>query len=556
MMKIRTRVLFMAVLCLGSIIMLPSFCLAVDITMPSIFADQMVLQRDQKVPVWGLADPGAMIEVGFAGQTKSTTADLEGGWRIYLDPLDASSESRVMSISAALSGEDTVITITDVLVGEVWFAGGQSNMYRPFRMLTYPARESKYEPVGEYLRKERDTAHDTLFRQFRVGREQNVLEEKPEGRGKWTRLEGGDVNEFCATAYFFCRELRRELNVPVAMISCNLGGTKIEPWIPMQAYEKNETLSAFYKNEIETYNTRLQNWDEEKENEKYRLKLANWEIAAKEAKESGKDEPRKPRKPEHPSKDKQIASTLYNAMIRPVIPYAIKGALWYQGESNSNNNPEEYAMRMSAMVEGWREAWDQEDLFFYYCQLANYKDVNEQPVDSTDGWVMVQDQMRLAMTIPNSGMAVLNDIGEAKDIHPKNKIDAGKRLSLWALSEAYGQDNLVVSGPIYKSSKIKGNKVIIKFDYAGSGLMVGKKNLMDPTIEVDEPLRRFQICGEDRQWEWAEAKIVGKDKVEVWNSKITNPVEVRYAWSPNPEGANLYNKEGLPASLFKTGKEY
>lgn len=546
----------MAALCLGSIAMLPGLCLAVEITMPSIFADQMVLQRGQEVPVWGLSDPGATIEVGFAGQKKSTTADSEGNWRINLDAMEASSKSRVISISAELNGEDSVISISDVLVGEVWFAGGQSNMYRPFRMLTYPAREPKYEPIGEYLRKERDTAHDTLFRQFRVGREQSLFEEKSEGRGKWTRLEGGDVNEFCATAYFFCRELRRELNVPVAMISCNLGGTKIEPWIPMQTYEKNETLKAFYKEEIETYKARLQSWDEEKENEKYRLELASWEIKSSEAKESGENEPRKPRKPEHPSSDKQIASTLYNAMIHPLIPYAIKGALWYQGESNGNNNPEQYAMRMSAMVEGWREAWGQEDLFFYYCQLANYKDVNEQPVDSTEGWVMVQDQMRLGMTIPNSGMAVLNDIGEAKDIHPKNKIDAGKRLSLWALNQAYGQDDLVVSGPIYRSSKIKGNKVIIKFDYAGSGLMVGEKNLMDPTIEVEEPLWRFQICGEDRQWKWAEAKIVGKDKVEVLHPEISKPVEVRYAWSPNPEGANLYNKEGLPASLFKTGKNY
>jgi sialate O-acetylesterase len=234
-----------------------------------------------------------------------------------------------------------------------------------------------------------------------------------------------------------------------------------------------------------------------------------------------------------------------------LIPYAIKGAIWYQGESNGNSSPEQYAMRLSAMVEGWRSAWNQKELYFYYCQLASYKDVNAEPLDSTEGWVIVQDQMRLAMDIPNSGMAVLNDIGEAKDIHPKNKIDTGKRLSLWALKQAY-KCNVECSGPVYKSSKVKGNKMIIKFDYVGSGLMVGDKNLMNPTVEVDQPLQRFQICGVDGKWKWAKAEIRGKNKVVVWHSDISNPVEVRYAWSPNPEGANLYNIEGLPTSLFQT----
>ena len=549
-----TKLMLLLATLVNVMVMFQGICLAQEITLPSIFADQMVLQRDQEVPVWGTSDPGAMVEIVFAGQTKSTEVDSNGQWRVDLDPMKASSESRVMTISAKLNNDHTELIISDVLVGEVWFAGGQSNMYRPFRMLTYPAREPKYEPIGEYLRRERDTASDSLFRQFKVSRDHSVFEEQSQNRGKWTKLVGGDVNEFCATAYFFCRELRRELNVPVAMISCNLGGTKVEPWIPMHAYEKNETLKAFYKEEISDYKKRLEIWDEEKENVKYEQSLAEWEIRSKEAKASGEIEPGKPSKPEHPSQNKQIASTLYNAMIHPMIPFAIKGAIWYQGERNAVNNPEQYAMRLTAMVEGWREAWGN-DFYFYYCQLANYRDANDQPLDETEGWVMVQDQMRLAMSIPKSGMAVLNDIGEAKDVHPKNKIDAGKRLSLWALNKAYGRD-IVYSGPIYKSSEIEANKVVITFDHAGSGLMVGKKNLMDPTVEVDEPLRRFQICGADREWKWAEAKITGKNKVEVSHPEISNPVEVRYAWSSNPEGANLYNKEGLPASAFKTSDVY
>lgn len=531
-------------------LMFSNIAWALELTMPAIFADQMVLQRNQKVPVWGFADVGAIVKVEFDGQSKITKTDGNGKWHLYLDPMIASSESRIMRISSKLIDEIQDIKISDVLVGEVWFAGGQSNMYRPFRMLTYPAREPIYEPIGEYLRNERDTANDSLLRQFRVGKAYSVFEEKFEGRGDWTKLVGEDVNEFCATAYFFCRELRRELNVPVAMISCNLGGTKIEPWIPIDAYQKNETLKAFYKEEISTFKNRLEDWNEENENEKYEQALLNWEIEAKRAKVNGEDEPREPRKDEAPNRDKQIASTLYNAMIHPVVPYAMKGAIWYQGESNQRNNPEQYAMRLSAMVEGWRKAWGQKTFYFYYCQLANYKDVNEEPIDN-EGWVTVQNQMRLALDIPNSGMAVLNDIGEAKDIHPKNKIDAGKRLSLWALNNAYERD-IVCSGPIYKSSKIEKNKVIIKFDYVGSGLIVGKKNLLEPTMEVNEPLKRFQICGQDRQWKWANAKITEKDEVAVWHPEISKPVEVRYAWSPNPEGANLYNKEGLPTSVFKT----
>lgn len=538
-MKIEKRIFLIASLCFLGMALFPKICLAQEIIMPSIFADQMVLQRDCKVPVWGTTAAGAMVQVEFAGQIKRIKADSGGNWRVDLDLMKASSESRVMSISANLKENQTELKISDVLVGEVWFAGGQSNMYRPFRMLTYPAREPKYEPVGEYLRNERDTANDTLLRQFRVGRDQSVFEELSQGRGNWTKLVDDDVNEFCATAYFFCKELRRELNVPVAMISCNLGGTKIEPWIPMQAYNKNKTLQEFYKEEIITFKERLDSWDTKKVNE---------------AETTGESKPEKSRKQEHPNRDKQIPSTLYNAMVHPIIPYAMKGVIWYQGESNSNNNPEQYAMRLNAMVESWREEWDN-DFFFYYCQLANYKDVNEQPLDSTEGWVMVQDQMRLAMNIPKVGMAVLNDIGEAKDIHPKNKVDVGKRLSLWALNQAYEKD-IVYSGPIYKSSEIKGEKIVIEFDYVGSGLMVGKKNLMNPTIEVNEPLRRFQICGKDRQWKWAQAMIIGKNKVEVWHSEILNPTEVRYAWSTNPDGANLYNKEGLPTSLFKTGEKY
>ncbi|MGQ1786089.1 sialate O-acetylesterase [Saccharicrinis sp. GN24d3] len=534
-------------------LLLTGICSAVELTMPAIFNDHMVVQQGQEVPVWGTSDAGATVEVSFAGQTNSVKVNANGRWQVVLSPLKASAVSKTMTISALLNGDSAAVEITDVLVGEVWFAGGQSNMYRPFRMLIGKAKEPKYEPLVEYLRKEEANANDTLLRQFRVGKDCSVLKEKYLGKGTWSKAVKGPVHEFCGTAYFFARELRRELNVPVAIIACNLGGTKVEPWIPMHSYQINETLKSFYKNEIDSYQQALANWDEEKVNKEFEQEMANWKLKAQEAKQKGENEPRKPPKPEHPDRNKQTASTLYNGMIHTVVPFAIKGAIWYQGESNGNNLPEQYAMRLSAMVNGWRKAWDQEKLYFYYCQLANYKDPNADPLEEVDGWVTVQDQMRRAMEIPNSGMAVLNDIGEAKDIHPKNKMDAGKRLSLWALNKAYGK-KIVCSGPIYKTSKIKDNKVIITFNHAGSGLMVGKKHLMEPTVAVNEPLKRFQICGLDRKWKWAQAKIIGKNKVEVSHPEILYPAEVRYAWSSNPEGVNLYNKEGLPSSLFTTVK--
>ncbi|MCL5129585.1 sialate O-acetylesterase [Algibacter sp. L4_22] len=524
---------------------------AFEITLPSIFADHMVLQRDQKVPVWGITEPNASVEVMFAGQKKVVQADAIGKWKVNLDPLMASSLSQTMTILSKLNDASFQLKILDVLVGEVWLCSGQSNMYRPFRMLIGKAVDSKYEPVAEFLRQEVLTANDPLFRQYKVGRDFSVFEEKTQGRGDWSKAIPKEVNEFSGTAYFFGKELRRELNVPVAIISCNLGGTKIEPWMPIKAFEENKSFKDFYDKEIAKYKEKLNDWDEDAVRIKDNKLLEAWQLKAEQAKLQNKKEPNKPKKTEHPSRDKQIPATLYNAMISPLIPYAIKGAIWYQGESNTGNSPEVYGSRLSAMVENWRSAWGQGDFYFYCCQLANYREPNKVPVADNDGWALVSNGQREILELPNTGLAVLNDIGEAKDIHPKNKMDVGKRLSLWAFKQAYNKD-IVCSGPLYKTSEIKNNKIIIEFSHVGSGLMVGKKDLMKPTIEVNEPLKRFQICGINREWKWAQAKIIGKNSVEVWHKDIPNPVEVRYAWSSNPEGANLYNKEGLPASLFKT----
>lgn len=231
--------------------------------------------------------------------------------------------------------------------------------------------------------------------------------------------------------------------------------------------------------------------------------------------------------------------------------HAVPFPAWHHHADEEQIFHEEYGNRMVALVNGWRKAWGQDKLHFFWCQLASNKAVNDQPVDEDDH-ALVKDGRQYALKLPNTGMAVLNDVGDFTDVHPKNKIDAGKRLSLWALNNAYGKTNVAFSGPLFREARVEDNKVVISFDHANDGLMAGEKHLMDPVVEVSEPLERFQICGPDRQWLWAKAEITGADMVTVWHPNVKQPAEVRYAWSVNADHANLYNKAGLPASLFKT----
>jgi sialate O-acetylesterase len=517
--------------------------------LPPVFSDHMVLQRDQPVPVWGTATPGTTIAVEFGGQNKSTTTDAEGKWSVDLDSLSASAESRTLTVSA---GDDSV-KFDDVLVGEVWLCGGQSNMDFTLQGLSSSPRDEKFEPISAYLREEIATAADPLFRHFKVARAVSPFVEQSRTPGQWQKAITGEVGNFTATGYFFGRELRKELEVPVALLSCNWGGTRVEAWIPKIGFQKSETLQAFYSQEIESLKQKMAGWNEAKVKSNFDKAIAAWKSQVEKAKADGTRPPNRPGMQQPPEASNKVPATLFNGMTFSLIPYAIKGVVWYQGESNAHpDSAEEYQARFSALIESWREVWGQDKLYFGWCQLANFKEVNDQPLD-VDHWATVCDQQRRTLALPDTGMAVLNDIGQSDDIHPKNKIDVGKRLALWAFKQAYGQD-LVYSGPLFKSFDVQGNQVIVTFDQVGSGLMVGEKNLLEPANEVDQPLRRFQICGSDGKWKWADAKIVGKDTVVVSHADIPNPVEVRYAWSANPAGANLYNKEGLPASVFRTSE--
>jgi sialate O-acetylesterase len=278
--------------------------------------------------------------------------------------------------------------------------------------------------------------------------------------------------------------------------------------------------------------------------------LREWIPLAEDSVERGLNPPALPRFPPIRSGNRE-PTQIYNSMIHPLIPFAIRGAIWYQGESNGSEGVS-YYHKKQALIGGWRTLWNQGDFPFYFVQLANYGKPTDDPAGG-DGYSHVREAQRQSLAIKNTGMAGIIDIGEAGNIHPANKQDVGLRLALWALGNEYGRKNLIFCGPLFKSSRVEQGAIRVTFEHAGSGLMAGIKNGLDPVTENPEGvLKRFAIAGEDRQWHWADARIDGTDSVLVSSPSVPSPVAVRYAFSHNPEGCNLYNREGLPASPFRT----
>ena len=507
-----------------------------DLELPAIFADGMVLQREEPVPVWGWAEPGAAVTVEFDGQKKSTTADKEGKWKVELDAMDALNTGQKMIV---VSGDESKI-ITDVLVGEVWFCSGQSNMTVWLGFLAEtPVKEARYQPVVDHIKQEIETADDPLFRQFQVGIGMGPFEELDRGKGSWiSSATPADASRFTGTGYFFGKELRERLDVPVALIKCDYGGTLIEPWIPISGHRQFPRLWERYEEHLQSLKKKCEAWDSGETQEKNEAALRKWEAEGKKG--------RKPFQFGDPRKGPQNRATLFNGMVHPWIPYGIKGVIWYQGESNSGNKAAEYAVSFEAMVRGWREEWEKPELPFHMAQLASFEKEGE-------GRMWLTEAQRLAISrIDHTGMAVLNDVGETKDVHPKNKIDVGKRLALWALRKDYGLDGPAWSGPLYGSHEIKDDHIVVRFDHAGFGLMIGKKNLLEETKEIDEPLPHFEVCQFLGDWQPARAEIIGNDQVKVWSDAVPRPKWVRYAWQADLDGTMLYNREGLPASIFTT----
>ena len=524
---------------LCTVILLGAAVVEADVRMGALFTDGAVIQRETLAPMWGWADAGEKISITTSwGAKAATTADADGSWQVMLKTVGAGTGHTI-----TVSGNNTV-KVSDVALGEVWLCTGQSNMDFTMQGIAGNARNPKDQPVADYVRKEMETANDSLLRHIEVKQRTSPFDKKLNFEGAWVSVSPETNPEITATGYFFARELRKRLpDVPIGLLECSWGGTRVQPWISKATYLADPKKAEYYKLDMAERKKRSDAWNPIKAKEKHKAALAKWEVNGKKG--------RKPRRQADPATDKQWPATLHNGMVSAVVPYAIKGAIWYQGESNAGYMTEAYEDYFSTMIQSWRTEWGRGDFPFYWAQLAAFKAPNAEPLDD-DGWASICDQQRRTLKLPNTGMAVLTDIGEEKDIHPRNKADVGKRLALWALAKDYDVKVPAYSGPLYRGYEIRGNKVLVRFSQVGSGLMTGHKNLMEDTVETDTPLKRFQICGKDRVWKWAEAKIVSKDTIEVSHPEVGSPLVVRYAWSSNPEGANLYNQEGLPASMFTT----
>lgn len=621
----------------------------------------MVLQRGVKLKIWGWATPGEQVNVSFNGKKARSITGVGGKWMIALPEMKAGGPYQM-----DIKGKNQ-ITLTDIMIGDVWFCSGQSNMVLPMERLKYKyAEEISKDNFPE-------------IRNFFVPTKADVsVEYEDLPQGKWTAATGKGILEFGGLSYFFAKELYQKYHVPIGIINASVGGTPIEAWMSKEAYSEFPAYSARINNfrdssfinrlnrSIEVYNRAHpseqnvlvdkgvtgplkwtdtayipENWHRfflpgywvdqgvkpltgilyfRKEiilpsemtgvaarlvmgtitnsdstfvngkfvgNTTYQYPPRNYTIPAGllktgkniiivkvtstvakggfvpdkqylieaggkqfdlrgdwtyrvgmvQEKENAMSRVIEDAKSPRPIIAQSSPTGLYNTMVAPVINYSIKGILWYQGETNAGKAAE-YSKFLPALITDWRKKWGQPALPFLYPQLPNFMEVDYSPEESN--WAELRQSQLSTLSVPNTGMAVTIDLGEWNDIHPLDKKTVGERLALWAEHLAYNEKSIVYSGPLYESATKQGNKVALKFTSIGSGLK---------TID-GAALSYFAIAGTDKKYRWAKAKIEGSGVV-VWNDKISNPVYVRYAWSDNPQGANLSNNEGLPASPFE-----
>jgi sialate O-acetylesterase len=479
------------------------------VELPRPFSDHGVFQQGSVVPVWGWGSPGENVSVEFAGQKGTGKADRNGEWRTELKNLTTNATGQKMTVIGDSSG---TVEVRDLLVGEVWMASGQSNMQRPLA-------------GSEHGKEDAAAADYPGIRMFLAHQKPHAVPQRKAG-GSWAVSSPSTAGEFSAVGYYFALRLHQELRVPIGIIR------PVFPGKPIEAFTSREGLLAKPEGAALVHAM-------DEEVRKFKEQEPQLMAAYKAAMASGEPRRRRrgPQMPYSPALEEDAPSALYNGMIHAWVGYAMKGAIWYQGESNASR-AKQYETIFPQLIEDWRRLW-KNDFPFYFVQLANFKEPSTEP-GIPDEWAELQNAQRLALFLPKTGMAVINDIGMAGDVHPINKRDVGYRLARWALSKDYGRTGFCISGPLYKGSKIEGSAVRIEFDHA--------KGLKS---RDGGPLNRFEIAGEDCKWHWADATIDGETAV-VSSKDVPQPVAVRYAWAANPEGANLVNGEGLPSSLFRT----
>jgi len=484
---------------------------AADLKLPAVFSDHMVLQRDKAVAVWGWADAEENITVEFAGQKKNAKADASGKWSLRLAPLTASAESRKLT---AKGKDDRKAEVSDVLVGDVWLGSGQSNMGMTV------SRSKDFE-------KEKSAATFPLIRHFKE-ESAGAATAQAQAKGTWLSCTPDNVGGFGAALYFFGREIHREIGVPIGLINTSVGGTPIESWIAPELQESKPELKAA----LDAQSSAQPKIDPEKAKADYDVELKKFKAAKAKALAEGKKAPRPPRNAAEVSERKSSYGQLFNGKVAPLVPYTLKGMLWYQGEANSSDSRAPlYVHQLSALITDWRARWGDE-VPFAWVQLPNFNRPGE-------GWPLMRESMMKTLTLPNTGMAITIDIGDAGNIHPTNKQEVGRRLSLWALGTVYGKKVAATSGPLPARHEIKGTEIVVTLSHA-EGLKTRDGGAV----------KGLQLAGADKLWKPASAKIEGT-KLIVSSAEVAAPVALRYAWLDNPE-TNLVNGADLPATSFRT----
>ncbi|MEO0793746.1 MAG: sialate O-acetylesterase [Verrucomicrobiota bacterium] len=487
-----------------------------DVTLPTLFGDNMVLQQQTNNKVWGTADPGEAITVTFADQKHEAVADESGDWYVELDPVTGSNDPHELKISG-----NNELKFTNVLVGEVWLCSGQSNMQ-------WSVAHSNDHDLTLLTQR---SPNIRLIQVPLVG----TQEPQSDFKGAWRAADDENLRWFSAVGFYFGQTLNDVLDVPVGLIMSSWGGSPAESWMAREVLEQNEIHDYL-----------LQEWDQ-KAKEPYDVEaaellfqeeLAAWKTQVEEAEKNNRIPPSRPWKKPNPLEGQHRPSNCYNGMIKPLVGYGMRGCIWYQGESNTWK-ANHYDTTFAMLIESWRDEWGIGDFSFYWVNLADYA-----TSDSWKGnhkWPYLREAQTKTLSLPNTGEAVTIDLGEANDIHPRDKEAVGRRLARIALAQDYGYKKLPYLNPKYESMSVSGNKITLKFVDVGQGLK---------TVDNDQPLG-FTIAGKDKEFIPASANIVNRDTIEVWSDRVSKPVAVRYAWEDNPT-CNVYSLERLPLTPFRT----
>jgi len=485
-----------------------------ELKLPAIIGDHMVLQQKQANPIWGWDTPGTKVTVTFAGQTKTAEAGADGRWTVKLDAVPANAQPQVLGIAGSSTKE-----IRDVLVGEVWMCSGQSNM----GFTLQGDWNGDIEAAASKL---------TNLRLIKVP---NVGTQEPQKdfTGAWQISSAESAKPFSAVGFLFGRYIHEIVGVPVGLIDNAWGGSAAEAWVPRAELAKD----ARFKQLMDDTATREAVNQSEKAKADFLAATERWKEAAAKAKAASLPAPRAPQSPEAWLTGNARPGNIFNGKLFPTLPYGIKGVIWYQGESNASR-AYEYSSLFPFMIEQWRKVWAQGDFPFYWVQLADFLPKGAQP--EVSAWAELREAQTKTMALPHTGQAVITDLGEARDIHPRNKHDVAARLVRWALVKDYGMQ-FPYRSPEFKTVAFDGAKATVTLDCFGSFLR---------PFDVEEAIG-FTLCGEDKVWHAAAGKILGKDRVELTCAAVKAPIAVRYAWADNPV-CNLFSNDGLPVTPFRT----